>query len=119
MSFRNNGFTALRGVVTALLSIPAILLAVGLPSMAAAERVDPEAAREVEFFQAMNAGEIEVKFIPRDAAAANVLVKNLTDKPLHIQLPEAFAGVPVNAQFGMGGMGGGMGGMGGGMGGMM
>ncbi len=118
MSFRNNGFTALRGVVTALLSIPAILLAVGLPSMAAAERVDPEAAREVEFFQAMNAGEIEVKFIPRDAAAANVLVKNLTDKPLHIQLPEAFAGVPVNAQFGMGGMGGGMGGMGGGMGGM-
>ncbi|QDT10096.1 hypothetical protein [Stieleria marina] len=64
-----------------------------------------------EFFAAMDAGQIDVKFIPRDATQANVLVKNLTDKPLHIQLPAAFAGVPIQAQ-GMGGMGGG--GMGGG-----
>ncbi len=70
------------------------------------------------------AGQIEVKFIPKDATEATVIVKNLTDKPLTIKLPEAFAAVPIQAQGmmggGMGGMGGGgMGGMGGGgMGGM-
>ena len=70
-------------------------------------------AINAEFFAAMDAGKIDVKYIPRDATQANVLVKNLTDKPLNIQLPAAFAGVPVQAQ--MGGMGGGgMGGMGGG-----
>ncbi|WP_237607205.1 hypothetical protein [Roseimaritima sediminicola] len=80
-----------------------------------AERLDPQEARDVEFFQAMENGDIDVKFIPRNAAEANVIIKNKTDKPLHIRLPDAFAGVPVNAQFGgMGGMG--MGGMGGGMG---
>jgi hypothetical protein len=74
-------------------------------------------------FEAMDAGTVEAKFIPQSSAKANLLVKNLTDKPLHIHVPAAFAGVPVLAQGmmggGMGGMGGGMGGMGGGMGGFM
>jgi hypothetical protein len=68
----------------------------------------------VEMFQAIQDGQIEVKFIPKDSTEANVLIKNKTDKPLNVQLPEAFAGVPVLAQFGGMGMGGGMGGMGGG-----
>ena len=83
-----------------------------------------EPARQVEFFAAIEAGELEVTFIPADATVANVLIKNKTDRPLSIKLPETFAGVPVLAQFGgmggMGGMGGGgMGGMGQGMGGGM
>jgi hypothetical protein len=73
-------------------------------------------------FAAMDAGQIEAQFIPQNAAHANLIVKNLTDKPLRIQMPAAFAGVPILAQGMMGGMGGGMGGMGGmgggGMGGM-
>ncbi|MGB7343404.1 MAG: hypothetical protein WBD20_04285 [Pirellulaceae bacterium] len=78
-------------------------------------RVEAEETVNAEFFAAMEAGQIDVKFIPKDATQANVLVKNLTDKPLHIQLPAAFAGVPIQAQGMMGGMGGGgMGGMGGG-----
>ena len=77
----------------------------------------------VEWFAAEEAGQIEVKFIPKDATEATILLKNLTDKPLTIKLPEAFAAVPILAQGMMGGMGGmgggGMGGMGGGgMGGM-
>ncbi len=72
-------------------------------------------------FAAMDAGQVEATFIPQNAAKANLLVKNLTEKPIRIQMPAAFAGVPINAQMGMGGgmggMGGGMGGMGGGMGG--
>ncbi|MFO0869956.1 MAG: hypothetical protein U0935_13570 [Pirellulales bacterium] len=79
-----------------------------------------EAPTEVELFAAMEAGDIDVKLIPQDSRGGNVVVTNKTNKPLKIRLPEAFAGVPVNAQFGGGmGMGGmGMGGMGGGMGGM-
>ena len=85
----------------------------------------------VEFFQAIDEGQLEVRFIPRDSSEARLRIRNATDKPLNIILPETFAGVPVMAQRGGGGMmgggggqamgggfGGGMGGMGGGMGGM-
>ena len=77
-------------------------------------------AREVGLFEAMDDGDIEVTFIPKDATQANVIIKNKTDKPLSIKLPEAFAGVPVLAQFGGGGggFGGGGGGLGGGGGGL-
>ena len=62
-------------------------------------------ADTVELFDAIKSGDIEVRVIAKDAAAGNVRIKNLTDKPLAIKLPEAFAAVPVAAQFGM--MGGG------------
>ena len=99
-------------------------------------------AESVELFAAIQGGQLDVRLIPKDAKQATVLVKNLTKKPLRIQMPAAFVGMPVLAQddfgdFGdsggagdsggsqamgggmMGGMGGGMmggmGGMGGGM----
>jgi hypothetical protein len=76
----------------------------------------------VEMFQAIERGQIEVKIIPRDSTECNVLIENKSDRPLNVELPAAFVGVPVLAQFGggMGGMGGGGGtqAMGGGMGGM-
>ncbi|MCH2179545.1 MAG: hypothetical protein MK106_12155, partial [Mariniblastus sp.] len=80
----------------------------------------------VEMFAGMKSGQIEVIVKTKDEANLNVMVKNKTDKPLAIEMPPAFAAVPVMAQglgcggMGMGGMGGGgMGGMGGGgMGGM-
>ncbi|QDU97738.1 hypothetical protein [Lignipirellula cremea] len=90
------------------MSAPALAAAPGPIAAAAADH------EEVELFAAMKAGDIEVALIPKDAKVANVLLRNKTDRPLAIKLPEAFAGVPVLAQFGgMGGMG-----MGGGMGGM-
>lgn len=73
-------------------------------------------------------GLVEVRFIANDARSAQVIVTSLVDRPLTIQLPPAFAGVPVLAQqqqgagFGAGGIGGtpqnvGGGGAGGGAGG--
>ncbi|MGE0536047.1 MAG: hypothetical protein AB7O68_13790 [Pirellulales bacterium] len=89
-------------------------------------------AEEVELFAAIEEGQVDVQFIPRDSREARVLIKNKTKKPLNVRLPEAFAAAPVLAQPppGLGGgqrggagvaggaqpMGGGMGGMG--MGGM-
>jgi hypothetical protein len=107
---------------------------------AAASAATVENASEpvaVDLFQAMEAGDLEVKLIPKDSTQSTVLIENKSDRPLRIRLPEAFAGVPVLAQdfgndrggLGRGGgnnnsnqsFGGGMGGMGGmgmGMGGM-
>ncbi|EMI55743.1 putative membrane or secreted protein, partial [Rhodopirellula sallentina SM41] len=95
-----------------------VLSLVALASFAAANlAVTPianagggEIVDQAGLFAAMDAGQVEATFIPQNAAKANLLVKNLTEKPLQIQLPAAFAGVPINAQ--MGGMGGGMGGSG-------
>jgi hypothetical protein len=107
--------TSRRMVIAA--AVAALSLAT-LSSPTFAERNDAnDEAMQVELFEAIDAGQVDVKFIPHDASKANLLVKNLTDKPLEIRLPSAFAGVPVLGQMGMGGMGGmggGMGGMGGG-----
>ena len=108
--------TSRRLILTAALSAVSIF---ALQSTARAEgnQVDADLVN-VGLFEAMDAGQVDVKFIPHDASKANVLIRNLTDKPLDIRLPSAFAGVPVLGQMGMGGMGGmgggGMGGMGGG-----
>jgi len=75
-------------------------------------------ARSVEMFAAMKAGQLDVKLIPKDSTQATVILKNETDGPLRVKMPEAFAGLPVLAQFGGGGGGnrggGGFGGGGGG-----
>jgi hypothetical protein len=62
---------------------------------------------------------VEVRYIPNDSRSAQIVVKNVSERPLTLRLPTAFVGVPVLAQMGMGmgGMGGmnrGGGGMGGG-----
>ena len=91
------------------------LSVLALPTIALAERDAELNAIKAGLFEAMDAGQVEVKIIPQNATKANVLIRNLTDKPVELRLPKAFASVPVLAQGMMGGMGGGgMGGMGGG-----
>jgi hypothetical protein len=99
---------------------------------AKAGQYDPN-AQTVEMFAAMEKGDIAVKLIPKDSTQSKIVIENKTDKPLNIKLPEAFAGVPILGQAGIGapgvgggrnrsgggtnqgnqGIGGGMGGMGG------
>ncbi len=113
-------------LAVAVLMVPALLMA-----GERARKIGPYHPEDatVEMFQAIADGQIDVTLIPRDSTLSNVMIENKTDKPLNVKLPEAFAGIPVLAQFGggMGGMGGGMGGggmggggqgFGGGMGGM-
>lgn len=57
---------------------------------------------------AEQAGLVSVRYIPNDSRSAQIVVTNRSDRPLTLRLPEAFAGVPVLAQFG-GGMAGPMG----------
>jgi hypothetical protein len=77
-------------------------------------KVEAPKGEIVELFAAAAKGDIEVRLIPKDSTTGQVIITNKTKKPLTIQLPEAFAGVPVLAQgLGGGGFGGG-GGLGGG-----
>jgi hypothetical protein len=57
-------------------------------------------AEQVELFAAMKSGDVAVRFLPKNAKEANVLIENKGNQPLAIKLPEAFAGVPVLAQIG-------------------
>ena len=96
--------------------ILALTLTLGLPMASAANRVSqygPEAKEgyeEVDLFQAMDDGVVDVQFIAKNAKEANIIIKNKMGKPLAIKMPAAFAGVPVLAQFGGGGFGGNQGG---------
>jgi hypothetical protein len=80
-----------------------------------AEKVAKPVAKTVEMFEAMKNDQIGVKFIPKNANAANLVIENKTKEPLQVQIPEAFAGVPVilnqaaaaDAGQGLGGGGGG------------
>jgi len=83
-------------VVWTLVSV--VVLGVANGALASSPTQTPASTQAVEMFQAIRAGQIEVKFIPKDAREASVLIKNKTDKPLTVKLPEAFAAVPVLAQ---------------------
>ncbi|HEX3726780.1 MAG TPA: hypothetical protein VHV08_11085 [Pirellulales bacterium] len=127
----------MRPSITILLrsAIVACLLLAGTVTMSAerrqANKTAATDAKSVDLFDAIKSKDLDVKFIPKDDSEARVIIKNNTDQPLTVRLPDAFAGMPVLNQIGggrggaggaggMGGgmnqsMGGGMGGMGGGM----
>lgn len=53
----------------------------------------------VDVFSAIENKQVDVKFIALNANKANLVIENKTKQPLTIKLPEAFAGMPVLAQF--------------------
>jgi len=74
------------------------------------ERSAPREPAEVGLFAAMGEGKLDVIVIPRDAKKVTLQLRNKSDQPLTIRLPEAFAAVPVQAQLlGGGNNGGGIG----------
>lgn len=77
-------------------------------------KFDPE-ARQVELFTAIERSELEVTMRPKNEFGGNVFLRNVTDKPITVLLPEAIVGLHVHPQFGGGaggGVGGGLGGQG-------
>lgn len=61
--------------------------------------------RTVDAFEAMAAGEIEVRVVPKDVTGGKLLVSNKTGEPLNVKIPDAFATVHVLAQLGGSGVG--------------
>lgn len=86
-----------------------------VPDRVTATREPAEGFKQVEFFSAMESGQIKVRLRMEDSSEGKFIIENKSAEPISIQMPEAFAGVPVMHQFGAGGAGGG--GQGGGFGG--
>lgn len=111
------------GIFHLLLSLAVVLPSIGVAGAAekSAETSKVDESKAVELFQAMDQGLVEVKLIPKNSLQSSLSVTNKTDKEIVVDMPKAFAGVPVTAQPGgmgmMGGMMGGRGGRGGMMGG--
>ena len=108
------------GMFQLLLSLAVVLSSSVVVSAADknAKNANVDESKAIELFQAVDQGLVEVKLIPKNSLQSSISVTNKTDKEIVVDMPTAFAGVPVLAQPGaMGGrgMGGGM--MGGGRGG--
>ncbi|HEX3871559.1 MAG TPA: hypothetical protein VHV77_14045 [Pirellulales bacterium] len=56
-------------------------------------------AKAVDLFKAAEAGQIEVRVIPRDEKQARILVTNKTNEPLRVRMPAVYAASPILAQF--------------------
>ncbi len=89
----------------AAVAVLASLALVAAAAIAAKPQSLP-AAEKVALFNAIDNGQIEVKLTVEDDQEARVVARNLTDKPLTIEMPEAFAAVPILAQNQGGGGGG-------------
>lgn len=75
-------------------------------------KFDPD-ARQVELFTAIERSELEVTMRPKNEFGGNVFLRNVTDKPITVLLPDAIVGLHVHPQFGGGAIGGAGGGLGG------
>ena len=127
MNFRIHGLHGSRlSLAVALVLLPTLALGADrLKKVPKPGQYNPD-HKTVEMFEAIENGAIGVKLIPKDSTQCRMMIENKGDKPLNVQLPKAFAGVPVLAQInnrgnrggggGDQGLGGGgmMGGMGGG-----
>lgn len=92
---------------------PAVLQAeTTTPASTSAEASRP--VQPLDLFDAMDDGVVEVTFVARNAREGRIVMKNTSDEPVNVTIPDAFIGVPVLAQLGGGGGGFGGGGMGGG-----
>jgi hypothetical protein len=84
----------------------AVVLSVALAQAAERKPAKPKygefnpAHQTVDMFAAIEAGQIEVKFIHKDSTAGRVMIENKSKEPLNVKLPEVFGTVPVLAQGG-------------------
>jgi hypothetical protein len=93
------------------LAVTALFAEAREPSNAQPQSV-AKAGVVADVLEAESQGLVQVKYIPNDSRSAQIIVTNVSRKPVTLRLPTAFAGVPVLAQMmgmGMGGGGGGAG----------
>jgi hypothetical protein len=63
-----------------------------------ADRRTAAEKKSVDLFDGLKSGELDVKFVAKNSHDGRLLIKNNTDQPLSVKLPDAFAAVPVLAQ---------------------
>ena len=76
-----------------VLAASATVSEAGKPAIPAQKAVDDLPATLL--FEAIEASQIDVKLVHKDESTGNLFVENKTEKPLNVQMPEAFVGVHV------------------------
>lgn len=67
-------------------------------------KLDPSAPR-VGLFDGLDAKSLDAELRPKNEFGGNLFIRNLTDKPITVELPDAIVGVQVHPQFFLGGQG--------------
>ena len=62
-------------------------------------------AEQVDLFGAVEAGQVTVRLIPKNAMGGNVFIENKTDKALTVKIPDAVAAVSIHSQLPNAGLG--------------
>lgn len=83
----------------ALFISPSWSFAAKRPARSPGEAATPSEPSAVELFAAIAAGQVEAKFIAKNSQRGRILIKNKTQQPLSVRLPQALAAAPVLAQF--------------------
>lgn len=102
----------MRGLIRTMAMVAVVGLVVVVPRrwIQAAEQGSTTAANgpaaSIDLFAGIQTGDLQVKYIPKNAEEATLQIQNNTNQPVSVKLPEAFVGVPVLAQ-NAGGAGGG------------
>ena len=86
-----------RGLAIGLAAVLVFSSRLSAAEPAAAKSGDDDTAT-VDMFDAMKSGDLDVKIFLRNSHEGQVIIKNNTNQPLNVHLPEAFAAVPVLAQ---------------------
>jgi hypothetical protein len=86
-------------LLAAVLLLPGIALAKTPLKKTRAEQPAAAEAQTVELFAAIEANQVSVRFVPRDDKLAHVYITNTSNQALNVQMPKAFAGTPILAQF--------------------
>jgi hypothetical protein len=106
---RNYWFAAVGLIAIALSASQTIIAATNSDAAAnnAATVTIASNSSATDFFDAVDSGQLGAKLLVFNDHAARLILTNNTKQPLNLKLPDAFAGVPVMAQFGGGGARGG------------
>jgi len=92
---RSQRFSGLGGVVLLLLSSAIACGAEGEPAGSYGRQEPSPRQQSVDLFSAITNKQVDVKFIARDDKHSMVRIKNSTEQPITVRLPEAFVGTPV------------------------
>jgi hypothetical protein len=96
-------------LMVGVVAVIALVVSISIVRIQAADQTPAvSGATPIDLFAGIQTGDLQVKYIPKNADEATIQIRNNTNQPVSVMLPDSFVGVPVLAQ--VGGFGGGGGG---------
>ncbi len=95
----HRAWQTLKNILLAIVVVAVVVTSLQAVAVSAAEKQSPQ---QIDLFDGMHSGDLQVRYVPKNDREAQIIVKNNTQRPLSVKLPDAFAGVPVLAQVGGG-----------------